>query len=303
MTRTALLCLATLSPIASLPAAMLTAPLAHAEAGPTDAAVAAASRHYEEGTRAHAAGDYVEAARAFAKADALVPDPAALEAALVAVLKTDEAVLGMELVSRVARHAGHQRLNELATTARQRFGGATGRIVIHCDDCSAQLDGESIERGTAVWVLAGSHEVLLTFPGRQDEERQTVVVEPTSLVTILPVGGAPPPPEPPPPDTETEAGPSPVWFWVGLGLTAGAGAATIASGVDTIAKHDDFAAMPTLELSEAGQDAELRTNVLIGVTAGLAAVTAAVGIFVVDWDGGSAGAWLGPSSVGVRGAF
>ena len=41
---------------------------------------------------------------------------------------------------------------------------------------------------------------------------------------------------------------------------------------------------------DAAHDAQTRTNILIGATAGAAAITAVIGLFFTDWDGAQADA-------------
>jgi hypothetical protein len=259
--------------------------------------MAKASALYEQGQAAHQRGDHLAAAQAFARADELVPDNAALEAALLAVVRTDAAVLGMELAGRTTREPENQQLTDLAAKARARFANEVGRIVVHCDACRPSIDGKEVRKGVASWVTVGSHLVLVS-----PKEKRKVIVEPGALVTLVPFREGPQPdpqPEPDPlplpePDvTVDESGPSPAWFFVGLGLTVAGGVGVIVSAVDTKNRHDDFDAAiadgtATADAAAEGEDAELRTNVLIGVTAGLAVVTAAIGIFVVDWSGDGA---------------
>ena len=44
---------------------------------------------------------------------------------------------------------------------------------------------------------------------------------------------------------------------------------------------------PTTEGLASGESKQLRTNVMIGVTAALGVATAAIGIFAVEWGGGT----------------
>ena len=78
----------------------------------------------------------------------------------------------------------------------------------------------------------------------------------------------------------------PVFFWIGAGLTAVLGGVTIGSGVDANQRYDDFAAARTVETRDAGQSAELRTNILLGSTIAVAAVTGVVGLWLTRWGGG-----------------
>jgi len=86
---------------------------------------------------------------------------------------------------------------------------------------------------------------------------------------------------------------SPAWFIVGLSATAIAGGFAIGSGVDTANRSSAFSwcrspSPPSsnncAELATNGQAAQLRTNVLIGVTAGLGALTVLTLPFV-RWHG------------------
>lgn len=88
----------------------------------------------------------------------------------------------------------------------------------------------------------------------------------------------------------------PAFFVVGLVATAGVGATTIWSGIDTIndpgtdrVREECAGQGEDCQLYQDGQAKELRTNALIGVTAGLAAVTVVLAI-VTDWGGGSSDA-------------
>jgi hypothetical protein len=90
------------------------------------------------------------------------------------------------------------------------------------------------------------------------------------------------------------SGLSPVFFFVGLAATAGLGGVTVWSGIDTQnnpgpdAVREACAGLGTdCPAYQDGQAKELRTNVLIGATAGAAVLTTAVGLFLTDWGGSS----------------
>lgn len=95
-------------------------------------------------------------------------------------------------------------------------------------------------------------------------------------------------------DEASGGGITPVVFIVGAGLTAVAGGVLIWSGIDTLTANDNytryFSESPSPNVPEAeglynsALDAQTRTNVLIGVTAALAATTVVLAIFT-DWDG------------------
>jgi hypothetical protein len=107
------------------------------------------------------------------------------------------------------------------------------------------------------------------------------------------LGGEPPPDEPPPEGGGGTWRIHPAGFIVGLVATAGLGATTIWSGIDTL--NDPGTDRVRAECAGLGeecplyQDAqakELRTNALIGATAGAAAITVVLAI-VTNWGGSS----------------
>jgi hypothetical protein len=270
--------------VSLLPAAAL------AQEAPSEAALAEASALYERGVEAHRRGDRCGAAVHLGEADLRVPDAAALEAALGAALGCDDPTVAMPIAARADGRALSERAASLAHQIRARHGPRAGRIVIRCERCEARIDGVPAAADVERWVLVGDHEVAVTAGGL--ETRRDVRVEPGAVVTLMQLDPppaappapppAPPPPSPPPPDEP--AGLSPAWFWIGLATTAAVGAAALASAVDTANKHDAFDAAPSQALAADGMAAETRTNVLFGVTAGLGATVALVGLLAVDWD-------------------
>jgi hypothetical protein len=107
--------------------------------------------------------------------------------------------------------------------------------------------------------------------------------------------------------TAPDRGVAPTWFWVGVGATGLFTALTVASGVDTLDRHAEFVADKSEEKAEAGESAETRTYVLLGVTCALGVGTAALGAFAVRWDAGDATVAVLPAAGGaalsVGGAF
>lgn len=265
-----------------------------------DDPVTAARHAYERGAEAYDAGQYEQAARAFAKADELSPHPVALEYALRAAMRAQDAVLVMQLVQRVEARAHGESLARLAAQARRAFERKVGRIFVHCrpdERCqSFRVGGVSAEPGTPRWVEPGEHVVTIIL-GDTTETRR-VVVEGGRDVLIEPNRVAPAPPPSPsptrtsspapalPPTTEADQsrGWSPAWFWLGVGTTAALGVATTISGLDTLSKHDAFEKNQTDATEEAGRSAQTRTNLLLGGTAVAALATASVGAFATGWN-------------------
>jgi len=133
------------------------------------------------------------------------------------------------------------------------------------------VDGQPAATGQEFWVRAGPHVVeLVAADGSSTRHDTTVTAGETELV-----GHHSPP-------ARSGNGLSLTWFTVGASLTAVSAAVLIWSGVDTLAQNDDFQAAPTVGKDANGRAAELRTNVLIGVTAGLAVATASLAAFT-NW--------------------
>ncbi len=257
-----------------------------ARAGGPDA-VALARAAYDRGAQAFDAEKYALAAREMTTADELSPNPVALRYALQATLKIDDPVLGMRLVERAAQQP---QLATLVGQARAKFARRVGRVALVCGDdpCRARIDGEPAKPVT--WVTPGPHALEWEPSGRV-----TVTIDAGQSVDVSP------PPRPAPKVAGTRSanadptssatvepssdggGISPTWLWVGIGVTTIAVGATVASGVDTLHQHANFRSHPTPAAQQDGQSAQTRTNVLLGVSAGLAVATAAVGLFAVRW--------------------
>jgi hypothetical protein len=249
-----------------------------------DADRARAREAYDRGAAAHQRGDHATAARELALADALVPNPVTLQAALESALAADDAALGMELCDRSQRARTDAALAALVRDARARFGRRAGRLRVDCPAataCTASVDGAAIETGRAIFVPVGRH--VVTVRTGEQEERRPIEVEPGGSASVVVTGAPAPPPPAPAPARE---GPSIGWFAGTLGAAAVAGGVTIGLGVDTAKKHDAFVSAgcagsvhgDCTALADAGRAAQLRTNVLVGVTGALAAATVVVGV-------------------------
>lgn len=281
--------------------------LAAALFSPTSAvaadAEARAAALYDKGVAAQNRGDYRTAAQLFAKADEVLPEPSALEAAIKAALLADDAILGMSLVERSARAPVKGTLARAVNEAQTHFADRVAQLRVDCDGCDVRMDGSPISLGVSQWVTVGKHRLLAYRDGRV--ERQSVLVsagdhtvialDPTEIDTG-PKEALVPPPGQDSATSEGSDGVAPVWLGVGVGLTIIALGATIGSGIDTLKQHDTFLADPTDARAEEGQSAEARTYVLMGLTLGLAATTTLVGVFAVDWgpDGEQGSALVTP---------
>lgn len=265
---------------------------------------------YERGTRAHAAGDHATAARAFAEADALLPEPASLEAALESAMRADDAVLGAELLERAELRNPDEGLKKTMGTAKLRFAGRTGAVKIDCGThttCLASVDGVAADATRLVHVKVGPHAVVVQRGSERIERIERLVDIAAGAVVVVPApDGSPRGPIPsaphdvPTPSKEVQGGGlSPVWFVVAVGATAVIGGFTLISGLEALSKHDRFEkgncapgstgrrATDCDAIAEEGKDAQLRTNVGIGLGAAFALATTALGIWGIQWRDGS----------------
>ncbi|MBK8937931.1 MAG: hypothetical protein IPM79_09880 [Polyangiaceae bacterium] len=284
---------------AVLAGALAMAPPRGAAAAEPPDLVQAAERAYDEGVKAQTSGDYARAARLFAEADALAPNPVALEAALSASILADDAVLGMELALRAERDPSPgASLADAKARTLTKLSSRAGYVEVRCNGCEAKLDGRAIVLGRAHAAATGPHAVEATFNGLAALPISVVVAGGQRVVVDVPAPAPKPPPPARLPEPTERSGVHPALFFTGLGLTVAFGAGTIASAVDLYAISDEFEASPSPALAEAGESAELRTYALEGVTALVGLTTIAIGVFATDWDALSPGK-KGGAKVGV----
>lgn len=268
---------------------------------------------YDRATRAYDKGDYVTATREYAEADRIAPTNASLEAALEAAIKADDPEQGQELVERAATRTLDRSTTATVASARARFADRTARLVTDCagaTTCVLSVDGVAKDPTRALFVKHGPHTMVL----QRGDERIERLVDVRGAQMTFPVKSAEPNSAPPPPDAvdardrmnaqvpapkpaaKDESGLAPGFFYAAAGLTTLAGGLTIASALDTASQHDRFKSTGCVSgggpvpsscsgIESSGKDAQLRTNVGIGVTAALAVSTAALGIFFVRWHG------------------
>ena len=135
---------------------------------------------YDQAAAAFERKDYRAAARGFAEADAIAPNPVALDSALKAVLLADDPVLGMELATRAESRKASL---ALAKDARAKFAGRTGELTIRCPDdpnCDVEIDRKPVRPGQRSWVLAGTRVVDVIVLG--DKARHQLDVGPGASV-------------------------------------------------------------------------------------------------------------------------
>jgi hypothetical protein len=284
---------------------------AQAPAKPPDAAkVRAAAEQFDAGLTALKGKDYETAASHFEAADAAVPGAKALRQAIRARAEAGQGARAATLAAAaLLRYGSDEATAKLARETIEKYepllhkvsvscaspcvlavgtrsvpGEASTRWVVYLDPgkeaLSASFFGGVASAPRAVVARAGGAEDVRFEP----EEKKAAVVAPPPV----PAKNEVPPEEPkkdePPP--EKPKGISPAFFGVTLAATAGLGATTIWSGIDTQTNPGPDAVRTMCQgqgtscaLYQEGLAKQRRTNILIGATAGTAALTVVFAIF------------------------
>lgn len=282
---------------------------ASGDEGPTAEERQAAADAYDRGTRAYLAEDYARAAQWFETAHRMAPASAALVQAVRSYERAGEtrraATLALRLESLYPGDADAQRQAERTLAAASTLA----RIDVRCDGCTLELDGALMEHPSFFVDPGTSHELRATFDtGAVTQRFEGGAGGASQAIEIV----APPPTEDPEPvvegpvtDEPAQAGGGggihPAFAITGVVLTAIAGGVLIWSGLDALDGVPAYEADPTPERLADGQSRELRTDALIGVTAGLGAITVVLLVFT-DWDGDAPSASSPDEGVAVESA-
>ncbi|HEX7664116.1 MAG TPA: tetratricopeptide repeat protein, partial [Polyangiaceae bacterium] len=292
--------------------------------GATSGDPKAAGAAFMEGQRAYKKGDYRHAADSFEKAYQLYPKLPALWNAARAWQDAGELTRAANLYSKYLSLAPPSAPDrDRAIKALNQLNEKLARADVHARDFqNVQLDGAAIEglenapdHTLVVYVNPGEHVVTGTKDGTS--AKNTASIAPGAIVSMvlsLDEKAPPPPPPPTPVVVDDRFHGLPPWvLLIGGGLTAVSLGVTIWSGLDTNSARSDFDASPTQQKLDDGRGKETRTNVLIGVTAGVAVLTGVTAAFLVDWKGkgketkppadGNVTVGFGPGSFAVKGAF
>ncbi|HET7542917.1 MAG TPA: hypothetical protein VFK05_23755 [Polyangiaceae bacterium] len=308
--------------VAALALVLHGARLAHAvEEGsePTPAQVRTAAEAFDRGREAYKTEDYVEAAEQFESADANAPSAAALELAIRARDKAGQLDRAATLAAlALTRHPDDPNIQKIAPPIVERAKAELFELDVKCDEaCEVTVAGKLAPGGRAtaraLFLAPGHYNVRAGWSGDRSLSKSIDGArgEPGSVDFTAPEVVAPPPAvvapvTPPPSEKPADEGAHsksgklpPTAFWVGVGLTAVLGGTTIWSGIDTknnpgadavrdACKTVDSSGAHSTEcntLYDEGRSHQQRTNVLLGVTAGVGIATAVVGAFFTDWGG------------------
>ena len=282
---------------------------ARADTHETDEDRKAAAKLFSEGQHAYHAGDFRHAAESFEAAYARAPRLPPLWNAARAWQKGGDLVRAANLYASYLRKAPPSAPDRNSATAALRdLSTKLGALEIHAESMSElKLDGVAIELGDqsaaslVVYVTPGAHVIEGSHDGKLVRQTPTAIAGTSvSVVLLAPV-------ETPPPPVVLEEKPSrgwsPIVVAIGGGVTAVAAGFLIGSGLDTVGQRSTFDANPTQANLDTGRADETRTNVLLGVTLGLAVLTGVAAIFV-DWKPHKAEhAWIRVTPFGAWGAF
>ncbi len=278
---------------------------------PTPAQVRSAAEAFDRGREAYKAEEYMEAAEQFESADANAPSAPALELAIRARDKAGQLDRAATLAAlALARHPDDPGLQKIAPGIVQRAKAELYEVDLKCDEpCDVTVAGKLApgRRATerTVFVGPGVYAVLAGWSGDRSASKQVEATRgesgtlefstpamPTARVAEPGAAGAA--------STNKNAdqgspqktsGLSPAVFFVGVGLTAVSGIVTVWSGLDTrnnpgpgtVRDACQAQASDCNSLYQQGVDKQHRTNILIGVTAGVGLATGVLGAFFTNW--------------------
>lgn len=243
----------------------------------------AAQEQFQEGQRAFAAGDFRRAAAAFEEAYRKKPHHSPLWNAARSWQKAGESTRAANRYSRYLREAPPNAPDrDQATTALAQLATKVGLIVVLREGAeNVRVDAVPLD-GDSIYVAPGEHVVEGTFSGAPS--KRVINIEAGSQLSVALERPAPTPTETRPAVVVVEERSGIPWtaVLVGGALTVFAGGFTIWSGIDTNAKRADFDEAPSQEKLDDGRSRQLRTNIALGATVGLAVLTATAALFV-DW--------------------
>jgi hypothetical protein len=282
-----------------------------------------AAHEHDLGYRAYVGRQYDEAATHFENAFFAAPNPAELRSAVRARREAGEHARAATLAA-----IGQRKYPDdaaLAKLADETLAEARPKVfevrITSPAECNVVVDDKVVApekvRDFRFYVEPGKHELVVGWSeGRTKRVRVEGKAGGSQTIALDP----PPAPPKPAPDRRTEPPPAkpfgPLVVVAGAGLTAVGVGLTIWSGLDAqknpgpdAVRADCVGQGESCPQYQQGLGAQRRTNVLLGVTAGVAAVTAVVGVFFTQWShaehpaAASIEPAIGLGQAGVRGTF
>jgi hypothetical protein len=256
---------------------------------------AEAAEAYDQGTSAYLSERYELAAHWFERAYRVVPTSTALLQAVRAHHKAGNSIRAANLALQLRdEYPSDARSKQISEAVVGVVKPTSVLVKAECEKaCTLEIDGALVRHATFFVTPDVEHSLKAAF---DNGETSTFVQGPAGAVKNVTLAAPAPPPPPP----------VPRWaFFSSLGATVALGAVTAWSGIDAnkgVSAYESAArsasspgintgGSPTPQeqaeaLLEEGRQKERRTNILIGVTAGMAATTAVLGVFT-NWKGES----------------
>jgi hypothetical protein len=302
-------------------AVLLVVALASAQEAKDAAKIRAAAEEYDAGRRAYLDKDYETAALHFENADRDAPSAGALRLAIRARMEAHHSARAATLSElAMRRYPADDVTTQLAKETLKKLTPSLLKVDVRCEPaCALVVDDRAPFNEAAVeqvlYLDPGQHSIFASWPGRQGRSAQAEGPKGASRQVLLHPGpplpqasptvaqphasGSPPPPV-------HESGISPGFFYAGAGLTLALAGVTVWSGLDTRAHPGpDRVEKECVNLGEScpayqeGLSSQRRTNILIGSTAGMAAITGVLAL-VTRWGGSESTASPSGSSTQLR---
>jgi hypothetical protein len=290
---------------AAVVAAMWTTSAHAQETQPSADRIKAAADEFDRGRRAFLAKDFEQAAGHFENAFRDAPSKETLRLAIRARRDAKQPARAATLAAVAQeRYANDSQTAQLAKETLAEAGPELSEYVVECSSpCTIAADSRVVSQSDGlkhrVYLEPGAHDLGVSFQQGGAVSRQVDAKKGSSTPLAF---EPPPPPSPPkttpppvrsppvvPPAGEKPLGPA--VFFIAGGVTAATLAATIASGIATendpgpdAVRRECAGRGESCPLYQEGQDAETRTNILLGVTIGAAVVTGAIGLFFTQWS-------------------
>jgi len=300
-----------------------------------------AAREHDLGYRAYVDKQYDEAASHFENAFFAAPNPAELRSAIRARRDASELARAATLAAIALRRyptdpSTSKVANDTVADARPHVHEV---MLASAAEYSVAIDEKIVSservKESDLFMTPGPHELIVSWSDGRNERvtvqateggSQTIRLDPPSPPPPAPVTPSPAPqiatpaPTPPapaePPPTSKPFGPA--VFVASAALTGVSLGVMVWSGIDTEnnpgrnvvrTQCKGFATIESCPTAQPGISNQNRTNALIGVTSGLAVVTAVVGVFFTQWSPArpTVGVRLAPlvgiGQVGLAGSF
>lgn len=261
-----------------------------------------AEQAFKEAVKAFNAADFTRAAQGFERAFELGPHESPLWNAARSWDKAGEPARAANAYARFLRIAPTSATDR--GTARARLAELTsrlGRFDLHPPDVDARVDGERVHVHP-VYVNPGTHLIVATVGGGSIRRSERVDAGAVVSVSFEPAAEEPSPtvPSAKSESTPRRRGLPPAVVVAGAAVTAIAVGLTVASGLDTLNLRDAFLASPSRDLLDDGRAAQTRTNVLVGTSILLGAVTGLLALVFVDFRGGPVSTLARTTAIGAR---